>query len=383
MNAPIRAPSRHDARRGHACLSKRLLQGVLDGRALKLALEASEGSTQVPDPQCGGNSSQGEGSGEGKAVAMWKGDKDTPCLMVAGLELNSELGEQEWLFRQGDLVLGPLSGQQLVDKLFTGEMTADTLIAPPGVRDFQRIADVEPFKVHVARAQAKARVDAEVSANRQRLLRKRLVLGGIATAVTVALAIGAWQVARWAAVHGPGSEEDAYADVSVELPTIALAKVRKDEEELIAYPTTSPRPPDKAGTEARPKPPTTPGTTVPGTPAAAVATRKPGNTDPDGLEMGAQFDQEAINRVVRGNTKSLSKCFQDEAQRQPGLYAKIPIEFVIGNDGKVLKLYVDNTQFKKGPLYDCLLAELQKWPFKAYEGERASVGLAFTVGKKG
>jgi hypothetical protein len=309
--------------------------------------------------------------------------------MVAGQELGEELGEQQWLFRQGDLVLGPLSGQQLVEKLYTGEMTADTLVAPPGDRNFTRMGDVETFQVHVARAQAKARVDADVRVGNQRAVRKRLILGGITAVVTLALGIGAWQAARWAAVHGPGGEEDEFAGISVELPTIMLAQARKGDEDLIAYPSSAPRPPDKAGgSEARPKPGTTPGSTTPTTPASAVASRtekKPpaGSTEPDGLQMGAQFDQDSINRVVKKNTDTLKRCLKEEAERQPGLFAKIPLEFVIGNDGHVSQLYVDNSQFKKGPLYECLLTELKKWPFKAYEGERASVGLAFTVGKKG
>ncbi|WP_224240987.1 AgmX/PglI C-terminal domain-containing protein [Hyalangium gracile] len=303
--------------------------------------------------------------------------------MVAGQELDSELGEQQWLFRQGDLVLGPLSGHQLVEKLYTGEMTADTLIAPPGERDFVRIGDVEGFQVHVARAQTKARVDAEVRAERERTNRKRLIFGAIAAAVTVALGITAWQVARWAAVHGPGAEEDEYEGISVELPTIALAQARRDDEDLIAYPTTTPKAPDKAppSTEPKPKTPTTPASAV----ASAKTEKKPSgsvSSEPDGLQMATEFDQGAINKVVKNNQKTLFRCLKEEAERQPGMYAKVPIEFVIGNDGKVTKLYVDNPQFKKGPLYECLLTELQKWPFKPYAGERASVGLAFTVGKR-
>jgi hypothetical protein len=71
----------------------------------------------------------------------------------------------------------------------------------------------------------------------------------------------------------------------------------------------------------------------------------------------------------------------DEAKRKPGLVAKIPIEFVIGNDGKVAKVWVDNAQFKDGPLSECLFKSLQRWPFKPYEGERATVGLVFNIGK--
>lgn len=315
---------------------------------------------------------------------MWIADKDTSAPMMAAQEQDPELSEQQWLFRQGDLVLGPVTGQQVVEQLFTGDMTGNTLVAPPGERDFHRIADVDVFKVHVARAVAKARVDADVQAQRQRTMRKRLIFGGIGLAVTVLLAVGAWQVARWAAVHGPGGEEDEYAGISVDLPTIAVAQARKDDEELFAYPSSSPRPPPEkvASAEPKPKPSGTPNTT-PTTPAAAVASKKPAgsvSTEPDGLQMGAEFDQASINKVVSGNQKTLFRCLKEEAARRPGFAAKIPIEFVIGNDGRVSKLWVDHPQLKQGPLFECFLTELKKWPFKPYKGELASVNLSFKVG---
>jgi len=319
---------------------------------------------------------------------MWMGDKDTSAPMVAGQELDAELSEQQWLFRQGDLVLGPMSGQQLVEKLFTGEMTGDTLIALPGERDFVRMADVGAFKIHVARAVAKARVDADVRTQRQRTLRKRAIFGGIAAAVTVVLGIGAWQVARWAAVHGPGGDEDEYAGITVDLPTITVAQARKDDQELIAYPSSSPRPPPDKVASAEPKPKPPPGTpnTTPTVPASAVAAKtekKPAgsvSTDPDGLQMSAEFDQESINKVVKNNQKTLFRCLKEEATRRPGFAAKVPIEFVIGNDGRVSKLWVDHPQLKQGPLFECFMTELKKWPFKPYKGELASVNLAFKVG---
>ncbi|MDY7227942.1 AgmX/PglI C-terminal domain-containing protein [Hyalangium rubrum] len=307
--------------------------------------------------------------------------------MLARQELEVVGGESPWLFRQGDLVLGPITGHQLVEKLYTGELTADTLVAPPGARDFVRVGDVAAFKVHVARSVAKARVDADLRVERQRTQRKRMIVGGVAAALTLGLGIGAWQLARYAAVHGPGGELDEFADISVELPTIAMAQARISDEELIDYPTSPGKTPDKPAT----KPATaTPGTTAPTTPASAVAARTPDkkpkagvSTDPDGLDMGVEFDQSAINKVVASNQRTLFPCLKAEAERRPGFAAKVPIEFVIGNDGRVSKLWVDHPQLKNGELHKCLFEELKKWPFKPYKGSLASVGLSFTVGKKG
>ncbi|MDC0707814.1 AgmX/PglI C-terminal domain-containing protein [Stigmatella sp. ncwal1] len=303
--------------------------------------------------------------------------------MAAGHELEAGLSEEQWLFRQGDLVLGPLSGQQLVEKLYTGELTGDTLVAPPGVRDFQRLDSMEGFRVHVARAAAKMRVDAEMRLVNERKRRKRTLIGstlGVVTLVLVGLAV--WAGRRFA-VHGPGGGEDEYADISVEMPTITLAQAPSEDEDLLAYPTQGApsRPPDKAPGTGPSKP------VAAASPASAAVPKKPRSgsvsTEPDGLDMGVSFDQGAINKVVATNQRTLFRCFKEEAERRPGFAAKVPIEFVIGNDGRVNKLWVDHPQLKDGALHKCLLGELQRWPFKPYKGSLASVGLSFTVGKKG
>ncbi|AKF81477.1 hypothetical protein SAMN05443572_107274 [Myxococcus fulvus] len=305
--------------------------------------------------------------------------------MAAGQELAADVDGQ-WLFRHGDLVLGPVSGSVIVEKLKTGELTPESPLALAGERDFHPMREVEPFKVHVALSEARARVDAAVLVEREKNHKRVLVLGGVAAGLALVLGSVGIYVARNAAVHG-WFGEDEFEGIEMEAPVIRVAQARQDDEELFDYPTHgAARPNTPAGTK-----PTGAST---GKPTALASTsrtdeRRPPRpagsvgTDPDGMEVAQQFDQSAINRVVAGNKSTLFKCFKEEAERSPGLAAKIPLEFVIGNDGKVNKLWVDNPQFKKGPLYECLLTELQKWPFRAYEGERATVGLSFNIGKRG
>jgi hypothetical protein len=309
--------------------------------------------------------------------------------MAAGQDFAVDV-EGLWLFRQGDLVLGPVSGGQIVEKLATGELTPESPVAPAGERDFHPMREVEAFRVHVARAEARARVDAAVQLEREKSAKRLKYLGTGAAVMVLVLGGAGLYVARNAAVHGWFGGEDEFEGIEMDPPTIRLAQARADDEELFEYPTHGARRPDKPA-EAGAKPAT-------GTPGAAgkVAVASTSRTEPkrprpvgsvgadeDGMEVAQQFDQSAINRVVAGNKSTLFKCFKEEAERTPGLYAKVPLEFVIGNDGKVSKLWVDNPQFKKGPLYECLLTELQKWPFRAYEGERATVGLSFSIGKRG
>ena len=312
--------------------------------------------------------------------------------MAAGQDFAVDV-EGHWLFRQGDLVLGPVSGGQIVEKLATGELTPDSPVALAGERDFHPMKDVEAFRVHVARAEARARVDAAVQVEREKSRKRLMILGGAAGVGVLVLGIVGLQVARSAAVHGFGGGEEDFEGIEMEPPTIRLAQARRDDEELFEYPTngTPPRNPERPAATATAKPAT--GNNAAGKPVAMASTSRaedkrprPQGTvgsEPDGMEVAQQFDQSAINRVVAGNKSTLFRCFKEEAERSPGLAARIPLEFVIGNDGKVSKLWVDNPQFKKGPLYECLLTELQKWPFRAYEGERATVGLSFNIGKRG
>ncbi|NMO22914.1 AgmX/PglI C-terminal domain-containing protein [Pyxidicoccus fallax] len=309
--------------------------------------------------------------------------------MVAGQDFAADV-EGQWLFRQGDLVLGPVSGAQIVEKLTTGELTPDSPVTLAGERDFHPMREVDAFRVHVARAEARARVEVAVQVEREKSRKRLTILGGAAGVLVIILGIVGLQVARNAAVYGWLGGEEEFEGIEMEPPTIRLAQARRDDEELFEYPTnnngtrTAERP--AAGAPAKPGTPTGRPVAVASTSRAEDKRPRPSGTvatDPDGMEVAQQFDQSAINRVVAGNKSTLFKCFKEEAERSPGLAARIPLEFVIGNDGKVNKLWVDNPQFKKGPLYDCLLSELQKWPFRAYEGERATVGLSFNIGRRG
>ncbi len=293
-------------------------------------------------------------------------------------------GAGDWLFRQGDLVLGPLPAGQLVQKLYAGELNAETLVSKLGDGRFVLLSEVDVFKLHLAKAAAKQRVDAAAASETSRSNKRRTIVIGGSVVVLLALALGVAGAARYLAVHGPGDED--FGDlISVDPPTITLASLSNHEEEMIDYPFGG------SGAAKTPaKPSGTPGKTPPPsgkTPPKPVASAKPpagkmtsAGEDPDGLQMAA-FDQSAINSVVSKQQKTLYPCLAAEAQRQPGLSARIPIEFVIGNDGRVTQVWVDHPSFKSGELPTCLLKALQKWQFKNYEGERATVGLSFKIGK--
>src|SRR6266852_3421378 len=79
----------------------------------------------------------------------------------------------QWLFRQGGLVLGPLLTEQIIEKLYSGTLDGNTEIAPIGQTHYRPLAQLDVFKVDLAKAQAKLRVDAIVQADRAKRARKR------------------------------------------------------------------------------------------------------------------------------------------------------------------------------------------------------------------
>ncbi|HUM09519.1 MAG TPA: AgmX/PglI C-terminal domain-containing protein [Myxococcaceae bacterium] len=273
----------------------------------------------------------------------------------------------EWLYRKGELVLGPVQGAQLLDRLYAGDINGQTEVALVG-EDFERITQVEALRVHLAKAEAKWRVDALERRVRDRARRQRNVRLTLLAGVALVVAGAAGAVARYMAVHGTFDTRTEEAAIAVEPPVIRLAKARRQQDEMLDYPL------EKGGrratgTAARP---------------AGLGTRSGSGAqenDPDDVSIEAKFDRGAIQTVIAQRQRALYPCFAEEAKRSPGLAERIPIEFVIGNDGQVKKLWVDHPRFAEGALQECLLHELQRWPFRPYEGQQATVGLSFTIGR--
>jgi outer membrane biosynthesis protein TonB len=109
-------------------------------------------------------------------------------------------------------------------------------------------------------------------------------------------------------------------------------------------------------------------------------------TSPDGSVAGgelvaAQFDARRIQAVVGREQRSLVPCFRAEAARSPEFRGEVPIEFVVGNDGRVARLWIDEPRFREGALRDCLVQALAAWRFEPFPGQRPTVSLAFGIGR--
>ncbi len=276
------------------------------------------------------------------------------------------MADQTWLFRQGDLILGPVPTKALVDKMFAGELDGLSEVQVMGAGAFQKVRDVPELKVHLAKAEAKQRVDAQAQVHAKSQARRRMTVISVVSGVVLVIVVGVVFLGQYLAVHGSSSSADelAFGDITIDAPTVSRAQ-RNADDELVDYAG----PGGKRPSPSRPV-------------GATGSTVKPkmGTAEADGLQTG-EVDQEAINAVIARFKPTLIPCIKEVAT--PGMPpTQIPIQFTVNESGKVSKVWVDNPDFKAGPLPECLMRELQKWPFKA-QGTSASVGFAFNIGKKG
>src|SRR5689334_6868045 len=118
-----------------------------------------------------------------------------------------------WLFKQGDLLLGPGPFTQIVEMLYAGEIDGATKLSPTGGEvSWKPLAECAQFTVHLAKAQAKLRVEAHATEKRKVERRSSVVrLAMIVVLVVVALAGAGWG-AIWLAIHRPWEKQIQIAE---------------------------------------------------------------------------------------------------------------------------------------------------------------------------
>jgi hypothetical protein len=283
---------------------------------------------------------------------------------------------REWLFKRQGHVFGPLPEARLVTLIEAGELRPDSEVAGEDGR-WRGLHEVPAFLVPLRRAEARARVEAEVAAARRlawrrSALRAAAIVGTCALLVALVGAGAFWLAARRArtsALLGDFGEGIAISAVAVGAGT---AHGAGDE---IALPDAPVR--GEGGASASGS------GSAPGSARSKRASARPvsARANAEGGELVlAQYDPGRIRDVVARHQASLAPCLRDEALRSPEFAGDIPIEFAVGNDGRIAQLWIDEPRFKSGPLRECLLQKLADWKFDPFPGQRPVVSLAFRIG---
>jgi hypothetical protein len=267
----------------------------------------------------------------------------------------------DWMFKKDELVFGPIPAKQLIEKLEAGEISGATLVTEEGGA-FRPLHEVPQFTVHLAKAEAKLRVQRETD----HFVRgeRRSTVWRIAT-VSVLL-LGALAVAGGGAFF------------------VVMQRQHKLQREIDDIPITG-NPPELAmGGGAAAAGDDEVALPVPGSPAGPAAARHPhhvaGHTESDGL-VTAHYETSSLIGAELKQKGALVPCIKQELTRTPGFRGDVRFSVTIGNEGKVAKLWMDDPQFKDSELQQCFERVTGSWKFASYEGERATLSDSFHVGR--
>ncbi len=270
----------------------------------------------------------------------------------------------EWLFKRTGKVFGPIPSSRLAKMLYAGELNADTPVSQ-GDGTWTTVADVPIFMIHARRAEAALRVQEEVTG--ARLLRQRRKKRGlVAVVVVLATAMGAGGYAAWYFAARSAQKnpllEDFGSGIRISVAATVGTGHRQDDEIAVDI--------EQLGS------------------GAAAAGRGAGGPAGSGRAVAeggdlvaTQYDPARIQAVVAREQRTLAECFRAEAARSPEFSGNIPLEFAVGNDGRVAQLWIDEPRFKSGPLKDCLTRKLGAWKFDSFPGQRPTIALTFGIGR--
>ncbi|MFT3915941.1 MAG: AgmX/PglI C-terminal domain-containing protein [Anaeromyxobacteraceae bacterium] len=206
------------------------------------------------------------------------------------------------------------------------------------------------------------------------------MLGAVGLVAVAGAGVGAWVVTR------PSTGSALLEDFGEGLRIVSAARVgvsrraaaAGDEVEvaLEPLPVNGAQPGARAARRDRPSQGADAGATArppAGRPAAGTA-------QGEDLVLEARFDASAIQAGVARQQRTLVPCFREQAARDPEYRGQVPLEFTIGNDGRIAALWIDEPRFRTGPLRDCVQKALAGWRFDPFPGQRPTVQLAFGVG---
>lgn len=282
----------------------------------------------------------------------------------------------DWLFQRAGQVFGPLSSNQIAVMLYRGEIDAATRVSAGDGR-WTPVGQVPIFMLHAKKAEAALRVDKEITGARL-LAQRRTRARGTALVVGLLLVVGGAIYGTYRFTGGPSIADDPELQgFGQGISIVKKAQVgggRHAEDEVeVAIETEGERRAagGLAGSGRRT-----------GGPAPVPGRARPSGEAAGGdLAVRSSWNEGNIQSVIGKEQRTLAPCLREEAQRSPDWKGQIPIEFAIGNDGRVVKLWIDEPRFKSGRLYDCVFGALQRWRFAPFPGQQPNVTMTLGIGQ--
>ena len=80
------------------------------------------------------------------------------------------------------------------------------------------------------------------------------------------------------------------------------------------------------------------------------------------------LSREVINRVIQKHMNEIKYCYEKELSKDPGLYGKITVLFMIEGTGRVGEALVQQTTMGSEPVESCIINHVRRWMFPSPQG---------------
>lgn len=304
----------------------------------------------------------------------------------------------EWLFKQDDLVLGPVTSIVLVDKIKKGELGGDTPIARDGAA-FRPMKLVRLFREAWQAAEEEKRFAAEERAHQSAVSRTRVLRVAVVVLLMVVPAAGAAFGARQVMIARPWDDSAAWV---ARVPSMVDLPQKPPEVKTTTTPATptvvatnAPAPveeeeDDKPGTPRDPNRPKK--TKTAGTATAAAATNDGGSSsttptpaEPEAPKNTAGLPGELTNAQAVAPLKEIQSdlkgCFKAEMDSNADMPGAVVLSYTITEDGKAINVDLDARELRGRPVVGCVQKAMGSVRWPKFNGERKNVSVPFKLGK--
>jgi hypothetical protein len=290
----------------------------------------------------------------------------------------------EWLFKQDDMVLGPVSAIVLVDKIKKGELSADTPIARDG-QPFRPMKLLPLFRDAWMAREEERRLAAEEKAHQGALARTRFLRVVVVVVLFAAPFAAAAAGARALMVARPWdhtAEWIARVPPLVDLPQKPPEVVKPNTQPVVAD-NSADEDEDEEDDPKVPRDPKKPRIKKPkNNPNDKKDPVDDGKKDPPGggAVPESLTNSEAI-APLKGAQGEMKSCFKAEMEANPEMPAQVVLSYTITEEGKAININLDARELRGRPVIACVQKAISalKWP--RFSGERKNVSVPFKLGK--
>jgi len=304
----------------------------------------------------------------------------------------------EWLFKQNDLVLGPVTAIVLVEKIKKGELDGDTPVARDG-DTFRPMKLVRLFREAWQATVEEKRLAAEERAWQSAVTRAKV---GRVFVLLLSFALPATAAAvasRQIMILRPWDDTPTWiarVPPLVDLPQRPPEVKKPDPPPQVAAATTpdaaedDDEDPTKPADPTKPKKPKTPkpdkgdgkdggkdGGSA-GASSTSTSTSTPEPPPPAAVESLTNAQAVAPLKEIQGDLKT---CFKAEMESNPDMPAQVVLTYTITEDGKAINVNLDARELRGRPVVPCVQKAVSSLRWPRFSGERKNVSVPFKLGK--